>query len=171
MRHISGSVTNALIEAHDLKKAYVRGNHTVPVLKGVSLVAGRGEFVTVMGPSGSRKSTLLHLLGGLDRPDAGRVILDGVPLESYSDRALSGFRRERLGFVFQFFNLLPSLTTLENIALPLLLDGRKLSSIREKCEDLTRRVGLSGRSDHYPHQLSGGEMQRVAIARALVSDP
>ena len=161
----------ALLEATDLKKTYRRGEQTVEALRGVSLRVDRGELVSVMGPSGSGKSTLLHLVGGLDRPSAGSVRLDGQALESYSDGALSRFRRTRLGFVFQFFNLLPNLTALENVALPLLLDGASLGQVAPKARELLAQVGLEQRTDHRPAQLSGGEMQRVAIARALVGDP
>ncbi|MGI5862141.1 MAG: ABC transporter ATP-binding protein [Myxococcales bacterium] len=161
----------ALLEATDLKKTYRRGEQTVEALRGVSLRVNRGELVSIMGPSGSGKSTLLHLIGGLDRPTAGSVLLDGQALESYSDGALSRFRRTRLGFVFQFFNLLPNLTALENVALPLLLDGASIGKVAPKARELLAQVGLEQRVDHRPAQLSGGEMQRVAIARALIGDP
>ena len=161
----------ALLEATDLKKTYRRGEQTVEALRGVSVRVDRGELVSIMGPSGSGKSTLLHLVGGLDRPSAGSVRLDGQALESYSDGALSRFRRTRLGFVFQFFNLLPNLSALENVALPLLLDGASLGTVAPKARELLAQVGLEQRTDHRPAQLSGGEMQRVAIARALVGDP
>jgi putative ABC transport system ATP-binding protein len=124
-----------------------------------------------MGPSGSGKSTLLHLIGGLDQPTSGSVQLDGQAIEKYSDDQLSAFRRRRLGFIFQFFNLLPTLTALENVALPLLLDGKSLGEISPKAKELLAMMGMEKRMHHRPDQLSGGEMQRVAIARALVTDP
>lgn len=160
-----------LLKARDLKKTFFRGDHAVDALKGVSLDVGHGEFVSIMGPSGSGKSTLLHLIGGLDRPTAGSIQLQGQGIESYSDRELSEFRRRRLGFIFQFFNLLPTLSAIENVALPLLLDGKRLSEVEGKARALLERMGLGARLSHRPDQLSGGEMQRVAIARALVTDP
>jgi len=160
-----------LLEAKDLKKTYSRGHQQVDALRGVSLSVDRKQFVAIMGPSGSGKSTLMHLVGGLDRPSAGSVKLDGQAIESYSDDDLSAFRRRRLGFIFQFFNLLPTLSAVENVALPLLLDGKSLEEVRSKAEDLLHLIGLKHRMDHRPDQLSGGEMQRVAIARALVTDP
>jgi putative ABC transport system ATP-binding protein len=160
-----------LLEARDLKKSYTRGHQNVEALKGVTLKVDRGQFVSIMGPSGSGKSTLLHLVGGLDRPSQGSVILEGQAIESYPDDQLSAFRRRRLGFIFQFFNLLPTLSALENVALPLLLDGKKLDEVAPKATQLLDLMGLKSRMDHRPDQLSGGEMQRVAIARALVTDP
>jgi putative ABC transport system ATP-binding protein len=124
-----------------------------------------------MGPSGSGKSTLLHLIGGLDRPTTGSIEIDGEPIQSFTDNELSAFRRRRLGFIFQFFNLLPTLTAIENVALPLLLDGKSMSSISGKASELLTLMGLGHRMHHRPDQLSGGEMQRVAICRALVTDP
>src|SRR4051812_12134134 len=124
-----------------------------------------------MGPSGSGKSTLLHLIGGLDRPSTGSIEIDGEPIQEFSDNDLSAFRRRRLGFVFQFFNLLPTLSAIENVALPLLLDGKSMSSVQNRASELLALMGLDSRKHHRPDQLSGGEMQRVAIARALVTDP
>jgi putative ABC transport system ATP-binding protein len=160
-----------LLEVQGVSKTYLRGRQPVEALRGVSLSVDRGQFVAIMGPSGSGKSTLLHLIGGLDGPTGGRVVIDGVGLETFSDLRLSEFRRRRLGFVFQFFNLLPTLTALENVALPLLLDGRPLREVRGRALELLERMGLGSRAEHTPDTLSGGEMQRVAIARALVSDP
>jgi putative ABC transport system ATP-binding protein len=160
-----------LLQTTDLRKTYRRGDSTVDALRGVSLTIDKGELVCIMGPSGSGKSTLLHLLGGLDRPTSGSVELEGRRLESYSDDALSRFRRTRLGFVFQFFNMLPTLSALENAALPLLLDGAPFSRVSAKARELLSAVGLEKREDHFPHQLSGGELQRVALARALIADP
>ncbi len=160
-----------LLEISELKKTYTQGNQTIEALKGVSLTIDRGEFVAIMGPSGSGKSTLLHLIGGLDRATSGKVLINQQNLTLLSDPELSRFRRLKLGFIFQFFNLLPTLTALENTALPLLLDDQKLSQVEPRAKALLEQLGLKGRLDHTPDQLSGGEMQRVAIARALVSDP
>lgn len=124
-----------------------------------------------MGPSGSGKSTLLNLVGGLDQPSSGKIFIDGQPIHGISDDELTLIRRKRVGFIFQFFNLLPILNAIENVSLPLLLDGMPMSRIREKASRLLERVGLGSRVEHRPEQLSGGEMQRVAIARALITDP
>jgi putative ABC transport system ATP-binding protein len=160
-----------LLKIDSLKKTYSRGDQTVEALKGVSLEIDSGQFVSIMGPSGSGKSTFLHLMGGLDRPTSGKVVFDGKAIDSLSDYDLSLFRRQKLGFIFQFFNLLPTLSALENVALPRLLNGESIKTIRPKAEELLKMMGLDKRMDHKPDQLSGGEMQRVAIARALVADP
>jgi putative ABC transport system ATP-binding protein len=160
-----------LLELCDVRKVYGRGEQAVEALKGISLSIPRGQFTTIMGASGSGKSTLLHLMGGLDRPSRGEVRLDGQALHGLSDAALSAIRRRRLGIVFQFFHLLPTLTALENVCLPLLLDRRSLRAVAPRAKDLLAFLGLTHRAGHYPHQLSGGEMQRVAIARALVAEP
>jgi putative ABC transport system ATP-binding protein len=160
-----------LLQVQNLKKSYASGDSTVDALKGVSLKIEAGQFVSIMGPSGSGKSTLLHLMGGLDRPSFGKVILNDEAIENLSDDDLSKFRRRKLGFIFQFFNLLPTLTALENVALPKLLDSKPMREIEPKAKELLKMMGLGKRMDHRPDQLSGGEMQRVAIARALVSDP
>ncbi|MGI8425904.1 MAG: ABC transporter ATP-binding protein [Actinomycetota bacterium] len=160
-----------LVTAVDLTKQYELGPKTVTALSGVSLQVEPGAFTAIMGPSGSGKSTLLHLLGALDKPTSGKVTIDGADLVSLNDEQLTAFRRRKLGFVFQFFNLLPAMNAWENVALPLLLDGRKLADVRERAVELLDRVGLAKRQDHRPAQLSGGEMQRVAIARALAADP
>jgi putative ABC transport system ATP-binding protein len=160
-----------LLQANDLKKTYSRGEQAVDALRSVSLTLNAGEFVSIMGPSGSGKSTFLHLIGGLDRPSSGSISLQGQEIQKYSDAELSQFRRRSLGFIFQFFNLLPTLTALENVALPLLLDGKKIAEVAPKAQELLDWMGLKNRAEHRPHQLSGGEMQRVAIARALVSNP
>jgi putative ABC transport system ATP-binding protein len=162
---------SALLEAVRVGKVYRRGDRDVTALQDVSLTVGHGEHVTITGASGSGKSTLLNILGLLDRPSSGELILDGSSTANHDDAQLSAFRRRRLGFVFQFFNLMPALTALENVALPLLLDGKSLSAVRADCLEVLRAVGIADRSDHYPHELSGGEMQRVAIARALVGRP
>jgi putative ABC transport system ATP-binding protein len=160
-----------LLKIDSLKKTYSRGDQTVEALKGVSLEIDSGQFVSIMGPSGSGKSTFLHLMGGLDRPSSGKVVFDGKAIDSLNDHDLSLFRRQKLGFIFQFFNLLPTLSALENVALPRLLNGESMKSIRPKAEELLKMMGLENRMEHQPDQLSGGEMQRVAIARALVADP
>jgi putative ABC transport system ATP-binding protein len=160
-----------MLELQDVTKTYVHGRRVVHALCDVSLRIGAGEFVTLMGPSGSGKSTLLHLLGALDVPTGGRVLVRGRDLGRLSDRDRSVWRRDRLGFVFQFFNLLPTLTATENVALPLLLAGRRPRAARERAQALLERVGVPHRAEHLPEELSGGEMQRVAIARALVAEP
>jgi len=143
----------------------------VRALDRVSLEIGEGDFLSIMGASGSGKSTLLHLLGGLDYPTSGEIFMGDQPMSKMSDDQITVFRRRKIGFVFQFFNLLPTLTAEENIALPLLLDGKRLNDVRPRVERMLDLVGLRRRAGHKPDQLSGGEMQRVAIARALVIDP
>ncbi len=160
-----------MIELKNASKKYRRGAREVHALRDVSLVIKKGEFLSIMGPSGSGKSTLLNLMGGLDQPTSGEVFIDGIPLHGITDTELTLIRRRRVGYVFQFFNLLPLLTAAENVGLPLLLEGVPFSRIRSKAESLLRDVGLGERTDHRPEQLSGGEMQRVAIARALVTNP
>ena len=160
-----------LLQAKNLRKNFTRGTTEVEALRGVDLSIEKGEFVSIMGPSGSGKSTLLHLIGGLDLPTSGEVYIDGEAIQSLSDDALSAFRRRRLGFVFQFFNLLPTLSALENVALPRLLDGESIAEVEPKARALLTQMGLGPRAGHRPDQLSGGEMQRAAIARALVTDP
>ena len=160
-----------ILEARGLTKTYQQGSCQVHALRGVSLSIGRGEFTSIMGPSGSGKSTLLHLLGGLDRPSLGEVSIAGECIQNFSDAQLSAFRRQRLGFIFQFFNLLPTLTAVENVALPALLDGKAFKSIAPKAIELLEQMGLKDRVNHRPDEMSGGEMQRVAIARSLISDP
>lgn len=152
-------------------KVYQQGRRAVEAVRGVSLTIDAGEFVAIMGPSGSGKSTLLHLLGALDTPTTGRVLFRGTDLQTMTDRQRSLLRRERVGFVFQAFNLLPTLTAAENVALPLLLGRSRRAAAAKRAESALDRVGLSGRADHFPDELSGGEMQRVAVARALVTEP
>jgi putative ABC transport system ATP-binding protein len=161
----------AIVEVQGLARDYTLGPQTVQALRGVTFSVEAGEFVSVMGPSGSGKSTLLHLLGGLDTPSAGKVTLEGRDLSGLDDEELTTLRRTKIGFVFQFFNLLPTMTAWENVALPRLLGGERLRDLRERAVGLLDRVGLAERADHKPAQLSGGEMQRVAIARSLVGDP
>ncbi len=155
----------------DVRKTYSGGESPVEAVRGVSLELTAGDFVALMGPSGCGKSTLLHLCGAMDRPSSGKVMIDNVDIAGLGDDRLTEFRRRRIGFVFQFFNLLPTLTVMENIALPLMLDGRDPSVGEEKARELARRVGLDHRLGHYPQQLSGGEMQRAAIARAVIHQP
>ncbi len=160
-----------MIRLIDVRKSYTQGGSEVTALAGVSLQIARGEFAAVMGPSGSGKSTLLHLIGGLDRPSAGDVVVDGKVISQMDDDVVTLFRREKVGFIFQFFNLLPTLTGIENVALPLILDGKSEHEAEARAEVLLARVGLTARRGHLPEQLSGGEIQRLAIARALVFDP
>ena len=160
-----------MIELKMVTRAYVHGTRTILALHDVSLYIRAGEFLSVMGPSGSGKSTLLNLIGGLDQPSSGEIFIDGKPLHGISDDELTLIRRRRVGFIFQFFNLLPILTAEENVGLPLLLEGIPFSKVRPKAEALLRKVGLGERTGHRPEQLSGGEMQRVAIARALIAGP
>ena len=152
-------------------KTYQQGAREVHALRDVSLSIKKGEFLSIMGPSGSGKSTLLNLIGGLDQPTSGEIFIDDRPLHGISDDELTLIRRRRIGFIFQFFNLLPILTAAENVGLPLLLEGIPFSRIKPKAVSLLEQVGLGARMEHRPEQLSGGEMQRVAIARALITDP
>jgi putative ABC transport system ATP-binding protein len=159
------------MEVVDAAKTYEQGRRIVHALRGVSLRIEAGEFVSIMGPSGSGKSTLLHLLGALDTPTRGQVLFGGRDLAALTDRERSLIRRSRIGFIFQFFNLLSTLTALENVALPLLLAGQARSKALDAALAALEPVGLACRADHFPEELSGGEMQRVAIARALVTEP
>jgi putative ABC transport system ATP-binding protein len=161
----------SLIQATRLTKIYGQGDTAVTALDRVNLTVEPGEFVAVMGPSGCGKSTLLHLVGGLDRPTSGQVIIAGHNLVNLSDSALTELRRRQMGFVFQFFNLIPVLTAAENAALPLTLDGHPLPKARARAVEWLQRVGLGNRLNSRPDQLSGGQQQRVAIARALVAEP
>ncbi|MGH7818563.1 MAG: ABC transporter ATP-binding protein [Candidatus Binatia bacterium] len=160
-----------MIRVEKVVKSYRQGTAEIRALADVSLTIPKGEFVSVMGPSGSGKSTLLHLLGGLDVPDAGTIAVGERNLGGLSDDELTIFRRRHIGFVFQFFNLLPTLSAEENVALPLLLDGKRMREVRPRVEEMLKRVGIWQRREHRPDALSGGEMQRVAIARALVIEP
>ena len=155
----------------DVTKTYRRGAREVTALGGVSFAIGRGEFVALMGPSGSGKSTLLNVIAGLDAPSAGEVYVDDVPLSSLGDDTLTDLRRTRIGVVFQLFNLLPSITVAENVALPLRASGVAAADVAARVAQALAAVGLGARRTHYPEELSGGEMQRVAIARALVIAP
>ena len=160
-----------VLEAKDLQKKYQMGEVAVEALSGLDFQVAKGEFVAIMGPSGSGKSTLLHLLGGLDVPTQGEVTLAGQRLSILGDKQATLVRRHNIGFVFQFFNLLPTLTAEENIALPLVIDGKNIHQYQARIDSLLTLVGLTERRHHKPDQLSGGEQQRVALARALVTEP
>jgi len=160
-----------VLEATDIHKSYERGDETIPVLNGLTVSLDAGSFTTLVGPSGCGKSTLLHICGAMDRPTSGAVRLEGESLDTLNDDGLTRVRRERVGFVFQFFNLLPTLTVEQNIALPLLLKGRSVQSVANLSGQWAERVGISHRLNHFPSQLSGGEAQRVAIARAVIHQP
>ena len=161
----------AVLEAQALKKRYELGEHGVDALAGLDFTVQEGEFVAIMGPSGSGKSTLLHLIGGLDQPTEGEVYLAGQRLSIMKDKQITLLRRRNIGFVFQFFNLLPTLSAEENITLPLLIDGKSIKKSAQRLNDLLELVGLAERRRHKPEQLSGGEQQRVALARALITEP
>jgi putative ABC transport system ATP-binding protein len=164
-------VTDAALETRDLTKVYGEGETAVRALDGVSLGVERGGMVAIMGPSGSGKSTLLHLLGALDSPSSGEILLGGRRYDGLDEGELTRLRRERIGFVFQFFNLLPALSAEENVLLPALIAGRRDDAIKQRAEQLLDRVGLADRAHHLPPELSGGEQQRVSIARALLTEP
>ena len=160
-----------ILTVDNVEKVYDGGSRGVAALRGVSFTADDGDFIALMGPSGCGKSTLLHLLGGVDRPTRGRVLLDGAELSALDEEALARLRRTKIGFVFQFFNLLPTLTVIENVALPLLLDAAGEREARSRAAELLDRVGLAARASHFPAELSGGEMQRAAVARAIIARP
>lgn len=160
-----------MIQLLDAAKTYSGGRRVVNAVRGVSLRIAGGEFVSIMGPSGSGKSTILHLMGALDVPSSGRVVFDGEDLQSLSDLRRSQFRRRRIGFIFQAFHLLPSVNAVGNVALPLMLDGVPRRVAMKAAREQLGKVGLDSRADHFPDELSGGEMQRVAVARALVANP
>jgi putative ABC transport system ATP-binding protein len=161
--------TSAIVSAVDVRRVYGEGEATVNALDGVTVSFERGRFSAIMGPSGSGKSTLMHVLAGLDRPTSGAVIVDGEELNDLDDKGLTRLRRDKLGFIFQFFNLLPVLTAEENITLPLSIAGRRPD--KEWLDTLIKAVGLEDRLEHRPSELSGGQQQRVAVARALISRP
>ncbi|MER7129075.1 ABC transporter ATP-binding protein [Streptosporangium saharense] len=161
----------ALIRAHEIVKTYRSGDMTVPALGGVSLEIEAGEFVTIVGPSGTGKSTLMNCLSGIDTIDSGSVIIDGLDIHALPDRKRTAHRARRMGFVFQSFNLIPVLDAVENVELPLLAAAVKPAEARERAHAMLTRVGLAGRARHRPGELSGGQQQRVAVARALVGNP
>jgi putative ABC transport system ATP-binding protein len=160
-----------MIRCIDVRKIYRQGENEITALAGVTLDIPRGAFIAIMGPSGSGKSTLLHLIGGLDRPSGGELLVDERLIGQMADDEVTLFRRTKVGFVFQFFNLLPTLTALENVILPFVLDGRSKAEADQKAAMLLEKVGLEKRKSHLPEELSGGEIQRVAIARALAFNP
>lgn len=159
------------VEGKHIVKDFRLGATTTKVIKDISLQVQQGEFVSIMGPSGSGKSTLLYILGGLDRPTGGHVLLDGMDISRFGDEKMSRIRRQKIGFVFQFYNLIPNLNVEENIMLPLLLDGKKMGGYKKELNHILELVGLSDRRKHTPRELSGGQQQRVAIARALIGKP
>ncbi|MHC4605737.1 MAG: ABC transporter ATP-binding protein [Planctomycetota bacterium] len=161
----------AVIALKGVTKSYVMGETVVRALDGVTFAVEPGEFVAIVGRSGSGKTTLLNLMGGLDRPTSGDVLAEGVPLGDLSDDRLAAYRLNKVGFVFQFFNLMAGRTALENVELPMIIGGRPRGERTARARELLDRVGLAGRSTHRPQELSGGEQQRVAIARALAYDP
>jgi putative ABC transport system ATP-binding protein len=160
-----------VIELKDVRRTYGSGASSVHALRGITVSIAAGSLTAVVGPSGSGMSTLLNLLGALDQPTSGQVLIAGHDLDKMNDDARTLLRRDKIGFVFQFFNLLPTLTARENVLLPAKLSGRCSKDVEQRADDLLARVGLSSRSHHRPDQLSGGEMQRVAISRALIMDP
>jgi putative ABC transport system ATP-binding protein len=166
-----GEDSGAIIVARDIVKTYDANSHPVPALRGVSLVVPRGEMVAVMGPSGCGKTTLLNCLSGLDTIDSGTIEIEGTDITTMPDREKTTYRARRMGFVFQTYNLLPVLTAVENVELPLVVSGVDAHDARQRAVEALRLVGLDDRAQHYPAQLSGGQRQRVTIARALVNEP
>lgn len=164
-------VCDFAVQGKHISKNFRLDNTITKVLKDVSLEVAQGEFVSIMGPSGSGKSTLLYILGGLDAPTSGQVLLNGIDISRLQDEKMSRIRRQKIGFIFQFYNLIPNLNVEENIMLPLLLDGKKMGNYKKKLNHILEVVGLSDRRKHTPRELSGGQQQRVAIARALIGNP
>ena len=160
-----------IVEVRNVDKSYLRGSHIIPVLREIHFDIREGEFLALMGPSGSGKSTLLNLIAGIDKVDSGSIVIGGVDITALDETELARWRATHVGFVFQFYNLIPVLTAFENVELPLQLTGLSRAERREHVEMALRVVNLAHRMDHYPAQLSGGEQQRVAIARAVVTDP
>ena len=160
-----------LVQISHLVKSYTRGDQEVPVLQDISLKIARGDFISLMGPSGSGKSTLLNLIAGIDKPTGGTLLIDGEDITQLSEGELADWRASNIGFIFQFYNLMPVLNAFENVELPLLLTNLSRAERRERVELTLSLVGLSDRMEHYPNELSGGQQQRVAIARAIVTDP
>ena len=165
------STEEAAIEGKNIIKDFQLGDTKTRVLKNISLKVIQGEFVSIMGQSGSGKSTLLYILGGLDVPTSGSVFMNGMDISKFNDEKMSRIRRQNIGFVFQFYNLIPNLNVTENIMLPLLLDGKKMRDYKKTLKDILEVVGLSDKRGHTPRELSGGQQQRVALARALIGNP
>jgi putative ABC transport system ATP-binding protein len=161
----------AMVDVQQVRKIYHRDSQEITVLDGIDLQVPEGEFVALMGPSGSGKTTLLNLIAGIDRPSSGKVIVAGTDVAQLSESALAAWRSHNVGFIFQFYNLIPVLNATENVALPLLLTNLSSKERRERALTALKVVGLADRANHYPRQLSGGQEQRVAIARAIVTDP
>jgi len=166
-----GSETKCILEMKDVWKVYLLGKVDVPAIRGVDFCVDKGDYISIRGPSGSGKSTLLNLIGCLDTPSSGRILLGGIDIETLSEDELAAVRRKMIGFVFQVFNLIPSLSAKENVSLPMRFDGVSKGVANKKAEALLELVGLSHRVNHKPSELSGGERQRVSIARALANDP
>ncbi|MBS7607376.1 MAG: ABC transporter ATP-binding protein [Candidatus Bathyarchaeia archaeon] len=164
-------MSKLIVRTINLSKVYRRGKVSIPALNNVNLQISAGEIVGIMGPSGSGKTTLLNLIGGLDKPTSGRIFVDGLDITALGEGELADYRLRKVGFVFQFYNLIPTLTALENVEIPLALAGVPKSERRERALNLLRMVGLEARAEHKPDELSGGEQQRVAIARALANNP
>ncbi len=164
-------IAQQIVEIRNLSKSYRRGGQAVPVLEDLTFDIIAGDFIALMGPSGSGKSTLLNLIAGIDKPDSGTLLVGGIDITALSESELAGWRAHNVGFIFQFYNLMPVLTAYENIELPLLLTGLSRSKRREHVEAALAMVGLTDAMAHYPSELSGGQQQRVAIARAIISDP
>ena len=160
-----------MIQLDGVTKVFSRGGRALPVLKGITLQVPKGVFLSIMGPSGSGKSTLINLIAGLDVPSEGHIVIDGQPTDTLSDDAWTTLRGTKIGIVFQFFNLLPTLSVMENVALPLRLQGMKGPEVTQRAEAWLKEVELHDRHAHYPHELSGGEQQRAAVARAMVHEP
>jgi putative ABC transport system ATP-binding protein len=171
MNDTSETAKPPLVEIRNLNKSYIRGSQIVPVLENISFEIAEGEFLALMGPSGSGKSTLLNLIAGIDKTDEGTIRIGGIEITTLSETELARWRAVNVGFIFQFYNLIPVLTAFENVELPLLLTGLSRKERREHVEMALSMVNLSDRTDHYPSQLSGGQQQRVAIARAIITDP
>jgi len=160
-----------IVSIAHLSKGYRRGGQVVPVLRDITLDIARGEFIALMGPSGSGKSTLLNLIAGIDKPDSGTLLVDGEDITRFGEAELADWRAAHVGFVFQFYNLMPVLTAFENVELPLMLTALSRRERRVRVQTALALVGLSDRMEHYPNELSGGQQQRVAIARAIITDP
>jgi putative ABC transport system ATP-binding protein len=167
----AGGSVGPIVQIQNLTKSYRRGDQIIPVLRGITLTIAEGDFLALMGPSGSGKSTLLNLIAGIDTPDSGSLEVSGIDITELSESALADWRASNVGFIFQFYNLMPVLTAFENVELPLLLTDLSRKERRAHVDLVLEMVGLADRLEHYPSQLSGGQQQRVAIARAVVTDP